>query len=177
MELLQGEAFDDLFRAFTRSAFHLELQDTYGTPEEAGPFNLFLSGEPDDFAWHQPWLTLVRATTRSGKSMTRVRLVTVPHSDYIRWGLAVAPLNIEAGEDIRWLPRHLTEGLDLPADDFWLFDESRLVFTVFEPDGRFVGGAETADPVIVERFRRIQQQVWALAIPHNDYASAVQRTP
>ena len=172
MELLQGEAFGDLFRAFTRSAFHLEVQDTYQTPDEAGPFNLFLRGEPDDFAWHQPWLTLVRGVTRAGRSMTRVRVMTVPHADYIRWGLTVAPLNIEAGEDIRWLPRHCAEGLDLPVDDYWLFDDSRLVFTVFEPDGAFVGGAETTDAVMVERFREISRQVWSLATPHRDYVSA-----
>jgi hypothetical protein len=174
MELLQGEAFDDLFRTFIRSAFHLEVQDTYRTPDETGPLNLFLKREPDDFAWHQPWLSLVREATRTGKSITRVRVVTVPHGDYTRWGLSVAPLNIGAGEDIRWLPRHLTQGIDLPADDFWLIDDDRVVFTVFEPDGRFAGGAATTDPVLVERYRRIHRQAWARAVPHRDYVSTAQ---
>jgi hypothetical protein len=174
MKLLQGKAFDDLFRTFTGSAFHLELQDTYGTPEEAGPFSLFLAGESDDFAWHRPWLKLVREAVVTGRSMTRVRVVTVPHSDYVRWGLTVAPLNIEAGEDVRWLPRNRTEGLGLPVDDYWLFDDSRLVFTVFEPGGRFVGGAETTDPTMVERFRATARQVWSMAIPHGDYVSTGQ---
>src|SRR5262245_39532743 len=131
MELLQGEAFDNLFRTFTRTAFHLEMQDTYHDPGEAGPFELFLEGRPDDFAWNQPWLNLVREVSRSGKRLTRVRLATVPHSDYIRWGLTVASLNIEAGEDIRFLPRHLARGIDFPENDFWLFDDSRVIFTVF----------------------------------------------
>src|SRR3954470_12734388 len=103
MELLQGEAFDDLFRGFERTAFHLELKDSYHTPEEAGPFDLFLRGEPDDFAWHQPWLKLVRDATAAGRSITRARVISEPHHDYARWGLTVAPLNIEAGEDIRWM--------------------------------------------------------------------------
>src|SRR5690242_448404 len=99
MELLQGRTFDDLFRDCARSAFHLEVHDTYQTPEESGPFRLFLAGQPDDFTWHQPWLTLVREATGAGKSITRVRVVTVPHADYTRWGLSVAPRNIRAGED------------------------------------------------------------------------------
>jgi Family of unknown function (DUF6879) len=172
MELLQGEAFDNLFRTCARSAFHLEVHDTYRTPDETGPFNLFLTGQPDDFAWHQPWLTLVRDVTQAGKSITRVRVVSVPHADYTRWGLSVAPLNIEAGEDIRWLPRRLTEGIELPADDFWFIDDDRVVFTVFEPNGQFAGGAATTDPVLVDRYRRIHRQVWALAIPHRDYVTA-----
>ncbi len=89
MDLLRGEAFDDLFRTFKRTAFHLELKDSYHVPEEAAPFRLFLEGMQDDFAWHQPWLRLVREATAAGKRVTRVRVVTIPHSDYVRWGLAV----------------------------------------------------------------------------------------
>ena len=139
MELLQGEAFESLFRTFEHTAFHLELQDEYHTPEESGPFRLFREGKSDDFAWHEPWLRLVREVTGAGRRIEGVRVVTVPHTDYVRWGLAVAPRNIDAGEDIRWLPRHRTADLELPSDDFWLFDNGRVVFTVFEPEGRFIG--------------------------------------
>jgi hypothetical protein len=98
-----------------------------------------------------------------------VRVVSVPHVDYTRWGLTVAQLNIEAGEDIRWLPRPLTEGMSLTTDDFWLIDDSRVVFTVFTPDGAFSGGAETADPMIVARCLHVRSQVWAAATAHADY--------
>jgi hypothetical protein len=171
MRLLTGEAFDELFRTFDRTAFHLEVEDSYHTPEESQPFQRFLDGAPDDFAWHQPWLQLVAETTKSGRSVTRARVVTVPHADYTRWGLTVAGLNIAAGEEIRWLPRHLAEDIALPLDDFWLFDDSRVVFTVFEPGGRFAGGAETTDPYIVGRCMRVQRQVWTRAIPHATYAA------
>lgn len=167
-----GEPFDSLFRGFERTAFHLEVEDAYHTPEESGPFKLFLDGQPDDFAWHRHWLDLIEEVTRAGKSVTRVRVVTVPHGDYTRWGLAVAPLNIAAGEDIRWLPRHLTGDVKLPPDDFWLFDDNRVVFTVFEEDGRFAGGAETVDRDIADRCRKVRDQVWALAIPHTAYVSS-----
>lgn len=171
MQLLTGDAFDDLFRTFARTAFHLEVQDTYSTPEESEPFRRFLTGEPDDFAWHQPWLTLIKETTGAGRSVSRVRVVTVPHVDYTRWGLTVAELNIAAGEDIRWLPRHLTADLALPLDDFWIFDDERVVFTVFEPGGRFAGGAETTDPFIAERCRAAHRQVWERATPHAAYVA------
>ena len=70
MQPVQGDAFDDLFRTFERTAFHLELKDSYHTPHEAGPFDLYMKGKPDDFAWHQPWLRLVREATQAGKSIT-----------------------------------------------------------------------------------------------------------
>jgi hypothetical protein len=111
----------------------------------------------------------VREATQAGKSITRVRVVTVPHSDYTRWGLTVAPLNIEAGEDLRWLPRHRAVGIDFPEHDYWLFDDNRVVFTVFAEDGRFVGGTGESDPEIIEQCRKVHQRVWALAIPHEQY--------
>jgi hypothetical protein len=175
VELLQGEAFDALFRGFARHAFHLEVQDSYHTPEESGPFELFLTGQPDDFAWHQPWLDLVRQATDAGRTITRVRVVSVPHVDYTRWGLAVAEHNIAAGEDIRWLPRHLVDPAELPRDDYWLFDDDRVVFTVFEPGGRFAGGVVTTDPRIVDRCRTVRDLVWDAAIPHGEYAAGPDR--
>jgi uncharacterized protein DUF6879 len=92
-------------------------------------------------------------------------------SEQTRWGLAIAEHNIATGEEIRWLPRHLVEQSDLPADDFWLFDDHRVAFTVFEPSGRFVGGAATADPVIVDYCRAVQDHVWRAAVPHDLYVA------
>ena len=172
MELLQDRAFEELFHSFADTAFHLEVQDSYHTPDEAGPFQRFLSGQHDDFAWHRPWLDLVRNVTGSGKRIRRVRIVTVPHVDYTRWGLTVAPHNIAAGEDIRWLPRRLLDAEVVTTDDYWLFDDDRVVFTVFEPGGRFAGGAITRDPAIVRHCCEVRDRVWAIATPHADYVSS-----
>lgn len=169
MEFLQGEAFEGLFRAPIRRAFHLEVQDSYHTPEESGPIHRFLAGERDDLAWFRPWLELVREFTESGGRMQRVRVVTVPHVDYTRWGLSIAPHNIAAGEDIRWLPRGQVDAAVLPLDDFWLLDDDRVVFTVFEPSGRFAGGASTVDPSIVRRCLAVREQLWEMAVPDADY--------
>ena len=170
MRLLQGPDFEEIFRTFDHSAFHLEVEDAYHTPDESEPFQRFLNNERDDFEWHRPWLDLVRKTTETGRRIERIRIVSLPHVDYTRWGLTVAPLNIECGEDIRWLPRPLLKGAEVTTDDFWLIDRKRVVFTVFTPDGTFSGGAETVDPVIVERCNRVRDGLWSLAIPHAEYA-------
>lgn len=41
----------------------------------------------DDLSWRQPWLDLVGQVTRSGVSMTRVRVATVPHTDDDLFGM------------------------------------------------------------------------------------------
>ncbi|MFC7528267.1 DUF6879 family protein [Actinoplanes sp. GCM10030250] len=169
MRLLLRDDFDDLFRTFERSAFHLEVADVYHTDEESEPIRRFLSGEPDDFAWQRPWLDLIRNATAAGRSVRRLRVVTVPHVDYTRWLLSISALNEDAGEQIRWLPRHLVNGLPITADDFWVFDDDKVVYTLFAPDGSFTGGAQTEDGVIVEHCAKIRDALWPYAIPHGDY--------
>ncbi|SDT81266.1 DUF6879 family protein [Actinoplanes derwentensis] len=169
MRLLLGRSFDGLFREFERTAFHLEVRDVYHAPEEAVPFQRFLDAEPDDFAWQRPWLELVREVTDAGRSVRRLRVVPVPHRDYTRWLLSISGNNVDAGEEIRWLDRTATAGLTVGTDDFWLFDDRRVVFSLFEPDGSFSGGAVTEDPEIVRYCARARTSLWAAGIPHDVY--------
>ncbi|MFF0489943.1 DUF6879 family protein [Nocardia sp. NPDC004068] len=168
MELLRGNPWPDLFEECRREAFHLEVRDAYAVPDESEPFRKFLDGEPDDYVWFEPWLQLVKDTTARGVAVTRVRVVTVPHTDYTRFSLAVTGLNAGAGEDIRYLPRH--DAGDVPADDFWLLDDNRVVFNLVDENGRAADGAAlTTDTGIVEHCRQIKQQLWSLATPYREY--------
>lgn len=170
MQLVQGEAFDELFREAKREAFHLEVRDDY-YPADYPPLVRFLAGEPEDYAWFQPWLKQVRESVGRGVAVNRARVVSTPHNDYTRYAKHVARLNVEAGEDVRYLPRHLIDPNELTTDDWWIFDDSVVAFTVFEPgdNGRWVGGAVTTDPRIVEYIRTVKERVWARAVPLSDY--------
>jgi hypothetical protein len=101
----------------------------------------------------------------------RVRLASVPHSDYVRWGLDISPLNIEAGEDIRYLPRHLTEGIELPDEDYWLLDDDTLILSVFSPDGRTGGFARESSQELLRQCLVARDQLWDRAIPYAQYAA------
>lgn len=171
MQLVQDESFNDLFRSCNREAFHLEVMDTYETPEESEPFRKFLVGEEDDYEWFRPWLDHVRDVTKRGVAVRRARVVTEPHTDYTRFAKAVARFNVDAGEEVRYLPRHRIDPAELTADDWWLFDDEVVAFTVFEPSGRWAGGAVTNDPRIVDYIRGVKDQVWGRAIPLEEYSA------
>lgn len=168
MQLLHGNPWPDLFGECHREAFHLEVRDAYAVANESEPFRRFLNEEPDDYAWFEPWLQLMKETTSRGVAVTRVRIVTVPHTDYTRFSLAVSNLNIGAGEDIRYLPRH--EAGEVSTDDFWLFDDNQVVFNLVDENGRNEEAAAlTADAGIVKHCRRLKQQFWSLATPYREY--------
>ncbi len=101
--------------------------------------------------------------------MSRIRVVTVPHTDYQRWSLVVASRNVEAGVDIRYLPRHLAG--EVPTDDWWLIDNERVAFNLVDRQLKSAGVALTTDPRIVEYCQGVRQRLWKLATPYAEYAA------
>jgi hypothetical protein len=172
MALITSDQRDELFDTFEKDAFHLELKDEYRSPIEDDPAAKWRAGLPDDHAWLQPWLGRMREATASGKTVRRVRVITEPISEYIRWENSLTPLNLEAGEDIRWLPRHqLPDGIAFPVDnnDWWLFDDRLLAVGHFHDDGRVKGSELITDPDRVAECAKVRDLLWSIAVPHNSY--------
>ncbi|OKJ00186.1 hypothetical protein AMK18_16075 [Streptomyces sp. CB01249] len=168
MELISGAERNRLIERVSRDAFHLELRDDYSVPVEDGPYERWLRGEPDDLEWFAPWAELVGRVTGAGRTVRRVRVVTEPHSPYIRWERATAAANERAGEAIRWLPRHrLPGGLRFPVDgnDWWLFDDKLLAVGHFNEAGRVLGSEVIETPAVVNECVRVRDLLWSLAIP------------
>jgi hypothetical protein len=172
MLLHHGEDANRLFREDWTVAVHLELQDTYTTPEEDEPFRKFLTGEPDDYSWFAGWASIVRDATDHGRTVRRVRVVTEPHTSYTRFALSIARLNVAAGEDVRYVPRHTIDPQLLSGDDWWIFDDDLVAFSVFRPNGAGAGLATTADPVIAAHIRTVRDRVWPLGIPYANYVTS-----
>jgi hypothetical protein len=172
MGRLVGEDFDRLFTTFRRTAFRLETRDHYALFEEASSYQNFLAGKPYDLRWHQNWLAGIRDMAASGRRMRRVRLVSEPPTDYQRFELTVTPTNLEAGEDIRVLPRSLAAGLDLPDYDFWLFDDTWLGIMHFDDDDTFQGMEITEEPTAVMAHHAAWDRARRYAVPYTEYIAA-----
>ncbi|MGW4245732.1 DUF6879 family protein [Nocardia sp. NPDC004722] len=169
VQLRQGD-WSDLFQQCRTEAFHLEVRDDYAVPLESEPFRRFLANQTDDYAWFESWDKLVRGMTGRGVVVSRVRVITLPHTDYQRWSLVVAARNVAAGEDIRYLPRHLAG--EVPLDDWWLMDNEKVVFNLVDDRKKSAGVAITTDPRLVEHCQAVKRRLWALATPYAEYAAS-----
>jgi hypothetical protein len=78
---------------------------------------------------------IVKETLARGVVMRRARIVSEPVTDYIRWEHAVTRLNLDAGEQVRWLPRRQASDIPLPGNGFWLIDGRLAMFHFFTGDG------------------------------------------
>jgi hypothetical protein len=161
--------FDHLLRTFERSSVHLETRDAYGTAVELPYLAKWAAGEADDLSWLDDWCNTLRQHVAAGKAVRRARIVSEPLSDYQRWSYSIAHPMVDAGEDIRWVPRRLVSSIGIPGNDFYLFDDRLVVFLIYSGNGLNAAYEPSTDPADIDLCRSAFDAVWKLAVPHHDY--------
>jgi hypothetical protein len=169
MTSISEREFEELLKTFVRSSDHLETRDAYGTAVELPHMAKWAAGESDDLAWLNDWCTTLRHHVATGKTVRRARIVSEPLSDYQRWSYSIADPMVDAGEDIRWVPRRLVSSIALPGNDFYLFDDRLVVFLLYAGNGLAVDRVTSTDPADIRLCRSAFDAVWPLAVPHRDY--------
>ncbi|KJY20237.1 hypothetical protein VR44_38790 [Streptomyces katrae] len=174
---MHDATFAELLAATERTAVHLEMRDSYAVGDEADDFSTFLRTgipnlDPTRSFWPQ-WMPLVQEAVGRGVVMRRARIVSEPVTDYIRYEHAITPLNLEAGEEVRWLPRREASTIALPGNDFWLLDDTVVQFHHFTGTGDWAkdGRERTTDPAAAAAAlcRTAFEKVWERAVPHAKY--------
>lgn len=169
--------WNQLFLTFEHTAFRLEVRDVYNVDYEKEDFQRFLAGEPEraNKKEDSDWFNNVQKATSEGRRFARVRVVTVPPTDYSRWLISSAQTyNTVAGEDIRYLDRADAAKLDLPNHDYWLFDSRVLVRMDFDDDDRPTEHELIEDPAEIVRANYWRDVAWHHAVRVKDFAAAIQ---
>jgi hypothetical protein len=165
--------YDDLnslVRGIKKSFVHLETRDSYGTEIEQPHWAKWRRGEPDDSDWLDWYLDVLRGHRAAGRTCRRARIVSEPVSEYQRWTISHVDTFIDAGEDIRYVPRPRLATICLPGSgDFYVFDDELVLFLHYAGTGLNVGFETTEDPQIVQMCREAFEAVWKLAVPFRDY--------
>ncbi|MFJ4823696.1 DUF6879 family protein [Streptomyces bacillaris] len=155
------------------SALHLEMRDSYMRDDPE--FIRWQEGhryDPADRAsWWRPWLDVVAETTGRDVRMRRLRVVSEPLSDYVRYEYDGTFTNVAAGEDVRWLPRSQARGLLLPALDGWVMDGEVVILHHFSGEGQWTGPRMEVlhDPELAALYVSAYEAAWHRAVPHAEY--------
>ncbi|WP_280273608.1 DUF6879 family protein [Nocardia wallacei] len=169
MTSISDDEFDRLLTEFESDAAHLETRDAYGTAVELPHMAKWAHGEPDDLGWLADWCGTLRGHAAAGRTVRRARIVSEPLSDYQRWSHSIAQPMVDAGEDIRWVPRRLVSAVAIPGNDFYLLDERLVIFLHYTGDGHAAGKTTSTAPDDIRLCRTAFETVWRLAVPHRDY--------
>lgn len=148
------------FDEFGHTAFRLEVRDRYDEADERSEFERFVAGEPVELNWRRDWLARIRNGVAAGRIYRRVRVVSVPLTDYSRFGVFCSGQANAAGDDIRYLERDEADELGLPNHDYWLFDSHVLVKLHFGDDDLLLDGELVTDPKEIVDANRWRDIAW-----------------
>jgi hypothetical protein len=172
MQKVTGDYRDSLIAGFQREALHLEMRDVYAAADHSR-YRRWLAGEAfdpgEEAGWWRPWQEMMRKHREAGRVLRRLRIISEPVTDYIRFEHLDAAELVKAGEDVRWLPRRRASTLLLPGNDLWCFDARAVVFTDFSGDGEVQGYELTTDSALVARCVAAFEEAWSLAVPNGEY--------
>ncbi|MEU2059489.1 DUF6879 family protein [Streptomyces sp. NPDC013455] len=115
----------------------------------------------DRDSWWRPWVGLVAEVTGQGVVTRRLRVLSEPLSDYVREYDGTLT-NVEAGEDMRWLPRSRAPDLLWPASDGWVLDEETVILHHFSGEGQWTRPRMEVchDPALVAQYVKACEAAW-----------------
>jgi hypothetical protein len=173
LQSISAEERRRLLRSSRSEVIHLEMRDVYATDVEKDRFATWRRGEPLDpeaeAEWWAPWFQIMAELKARDTPLRRLRIISEPVTDYIRFEWIDAAQLVRAGEDVRWLPRRTASALLLPGNDFWAYDRHTVVFTHFSGDGHVLDLEMTTDPAIIAACVSSFEEAWKVAIPHSEY--------
>jgi hypothetical protein len=158
---------DELLNSAQRRALHLEMRDVYA---RSPAFEAWMAGRPyDRAAADGQWCSLIAPLVARGVDVRRLRVVSEPVTNYVRYEHEVTPAaNLGAGERVRWLPRGRASDLAFPGNDYWLVDD-RLLFNISSGDGDWLGVEPNNEPAVVKFCASAFEAAWDRGVNHNDY--------
>jgi len=157
--------FAELLAATQASVIRFEMRDSYDETEQ-GFAEWKATGDIGAYDWGDH-LDVIRAAAARGVTIRRVRVVSEPLSDYLRWEHACTAVNIEAGEDIRWLPRTKAADLMLPGADCFVFDHRVVRWNFQRGDGTNPRHYTfSSDPRTIRDIAAAFEIAWNRATPH-----------
>jgi len=170
-----GAEFAELLRSFESSAWRWECQGTYREPDESEPLQAWRDGQPYD-GFMDGWLAQIRQLRAADRTFERVRMLTDPPTEYLSWMIGITHLNVEAGEDIRWIDEQEARELGAPRYDFYILDDRVVARLHFATIG-LVGAEVTDEPGTVIEHRRWRDVVRPVAVPHDKKFPPATRSP
>ncbi|WP_198653758.1 DUF6879 family protein [Actinocorallia populi] len=160
--------FDRALSECVRSCVHWECRDVY-TPTDPAFLRWKAGVKPDPLVDYADWIEQVGTATARGVEVRRLRVVSEPVTEYVRFEHFVTAMNLAAGEQVRWLSRSRAAGLLLPVVEGWVFDDDVIVLNHFAGEGDWLGEERLEDAAMASVYREAFETAWDRGIPHDRY--------
>ncbi|WP_217208732.1 DUF6879 family protein [Streptomyces sp. AC550_RSS872] len=173
-KIIDLDDFGRLFTQFEHTAWRLETRRRYASDEVTETYAQFTRGERVNWEGASgEWCAARRAQTALGKRFERVRIVDDPPTTGQLYLLDNARRNSAVGEKITNLWRADAERLNLPAEDFWIFDSRLVALLNFDDADDLVNVELITEPAEVVRYSMMRDAAMHHAIPYEEFAAGL----
>jgi hypothetical protein len=160
------------------NSIRLETLQHYDVPGDEDRQRAFAEGRPLPVRpGKQATLDGIQRATTAGRRYTRVHVIDLPPSPYVRYEMAAYAENAAAGERVLLVNRAADPGLDRLRTDFNLFDGRSArpiaVFYRYTSTGRLVGWELSDDPSVIAECRMQVDLAIRLAIPLGEFIAGL----
>ncbi|MER6411958.1 DUF6879 family protein [Streptomyces humidus] len=173
-KVIDLDSFGRLFTQFEHTAWRLETRRRYASDEAADTYTQFIRGESVD--WDETdseWCANRREQTALGKRIERVRIVDNPPTTGQLYLLDNARRNSAVGERIMSLWRSEADRLNLPSEDFWLFDSRMVALLKFDDADNLADVELITEPAEVVRYSMVRDAAMHHAVPYEEFAAGL----
>jgi hypothetical protein len=147
------------------------MRKRYAVDEATATYAQFARGEAPTWDLDTPWSQGIRAKTSDGVSVGRVRIVDNPPTEGQLYLLAHAEKNAALGEDVRNMWREDAKRVNLPDEDFWIFDSHIVAVCIFDDDDNLTGAELITDPARVNQYNRLRDVAQHYGVPFKKFAA------
>lgn len=174
------KAFKKVWHKANNNIFRLEALPEYEVGYDLVNFQKFKKGEKrnDNMAWlsaeDKEWLALLSDTTKKGVNISRVRVVSVPFSDYLKYEIYYwQSFSIKRGEGILFIKNDEYEKIKLKLlfkpEDFWLFDDKELIIFHYTLKGEIKREEYVKDKQIVKLYKNFKKELFNKTLPMQQF--------
>jgi len=137
-----NNVWNDLWDSLKDEWFKVEVLQDYSAEDKSASLDAWMAGDRKrsiELLTTEPheWAHTCRAKVEAGVTLTRIHVVDYPLSEYIQWEIEAyknrnTPI---AKERVYLLDRKDISGLNLPAGDFMIFDQTNVVVGNYDDTG------------------------------------------
>ncbi|MEK6846213.1 MAG: DUF6879 family protein [Nanoarchaeota archaeon] len=164
---------EEAWKSARKNIFRLEAIPEYNIPEDLVSFKKWKQGKSDLDEASKKWLENLSKTGWRGVRMQRVRVVSLPLSEYIKYEIDFWKYSIKNGEEILFLEdkkyRTAIQNIDFELRDFWMFDDKVSIIFHYDETGDFVKEEPVADQRVIKKHLELKQKMLQLAIPMGEF--------
>ncbi len=143
---MSASKFDGFWRTCTKSIFRLEALPEYRVEGDIENFEKYLAKGKSVIEITQDaqeWFAQLKRATEAGVDVRRVRVITEPLNDYVKYEMAFWRHSVKYGEQFYFLPlgeyQSILNELDFQPEDFWMFDDKDVVVFHYSSQGEWIG--------------------------------------